>query len=52
MNFKVITIPSDQVDQLENKLNQLLQKPEMQGFRLAASFPTSDFSIIVLIFQK
>jgi hypothetical protein len=52
MNFKVLTMSSDQVDQLEVKLNQLIQKPDFQGFKLAASFPNSDFTTVVLIFQK
>ena len=52
MNIKVFTIPADQVDQLEKKLDDLLQKPDFQGFKIAASFPTSDFKTLVLILQK
>ena len=52
MTTKVFTVPADQVDQLETKLNQLLAKPDFQGYEVAASFPNSDFSKVVFILQK
>lgn len=52
MTTRVFTVPADEIDQLEGKLNQLLQKPEFQGYEVAACFPSSDFSIVVIIFAK
>lgn len=52
MITKIFTVPSDQLDKLETKLNQLLSKPEYHGYEVAASFPNSDFSAIVIILQK
>jgi hypothetical protein len=52
MTTKVFTIPSNEIDQLEAKLNQLLAKPEFQGYEVAASFPNDDFTEVVFILQK
>jgi hypothetical protein len=52
MNIKVFTISADQVDQLEKKLNDLFQRPDFHDFKVAASFPTSDFKTVVVILQK
>jgi hypothetical protein len=50
--IKVVTIPSDQVEQIEQKLNALLALPDFKDFAVAASFPSPDASSIVLILQK
>jgi hypothetical protein len=52
MTTKVFTVPADQLNQLETKLNELFGKPEFKGYQVAASFPNSDFSLIVIILQK
>ena len=52
MTVKVISVPANEVGQLEINLNQLLQTPQFDGFGVAASFLTSDFNTIVLILQK
>jgi len=50
--IKVVTIPSDEIEQIEEKLNALLALPDFKSFAVAASFPTADASSIVLILQK
>jgi hypothetical protein len=52
MTIKIFTVPEDELDQLETKLNQVLAKQEFQGYEVAASFPNSDFSQVVFILQK
>ena len=52
MTIKLVSVPSSEIAQLEAKLNKLLALPEFKGFEIGASFPNSDFSQIVLIFQK
>jgi hypothetical protein len=54
MTIKIRTFSADQIDQLEAKLNEILNKPESIGFTLAAACPieTSDGQVIVIIFQK
>ena len=52
MTTKVFTIPADQIDQLEAKLNELFGKAEFTGYEVAASFPNADFSKVVIILQK
>jgi len=52
MTTKVFTIPANQLDQLETKLNELFGNPEFNGYEVAASFPNSDFSEVVIILQK
>jgi len=54
MTVKIRTFSSDQIDQLEAKLNEMLNKPESTGFTLAAARPieTSDGQVIGIIFQK
>jgi hypothetical protein len=52
MTTKVVAVPTAEIAELETKLNQLLALSAFQGFEIAASFPSSDFTQIVLIFQK
>jgi hypothetical protein len=52
MTIKVVTVRANEVEQLEQKLNALLAVADFQGFSVAASFPSSDASLIVLILQK
>ena len=52
MTTKVVAVPTAEIAALETKLNQLLALPAFQGFEIAASFPSSDFAQVVLIFQK
>jgi len=53
MTTKIFTIPADEIDQLETKLNQLFGEPEFAGYEVAASFvPNADFSQVVIILQK
>lgn len=52
MTIKLVTVPSNEIAQLETKLNKLLALPDFKGFEIGASFPSADFSKIVLILQK
>ena len=52
MTTKVFTIPANEIDQLESKLNQLFGQPAFAGYEVAASFPDSDSNVIVIILQK
>jgi hypothetical protein len=54
MTVKVRTFSADQIDQLEAKLNEILNRPDSAGFTLAAACPiaTPDGQTILLIFQK
>ncbi len=52
MTTKVVSVPTGEIAELETKLNQLLALSIFEGFEIAASFPSSDFTQIVLIFQK
>jgi hypothetical protein len=52
MTTKVFTIPANQIDQLETKLNELFANPDFKGYEVAASFPNADFSQVVIILQK
>lgn len=44
MTIKIRTFSADQIDQLEARLNEILNKPESTGFTLAVACPieTSD----------
>ncbi|HMG05032.1 MAG TPA: hypothetical protein VK581_06190 [Chthoniobacterales bacterium] len=52
MKIKVVTVRASEIDQLEQKLNTLLGLPDFKGFSIAASFPSADASLIILILQK
>ncbi len=52
MKVKVRTVESSKLDQLENILNELLQKPAYRGFGLVSAFPGPDYAKVVLVFQK
>jgi hypothetical protein len=52
MTSKVVAVPTAEIAELEPKLNQLLALPAFKDFEVAASFPSSDFTQVVLIFQK
>jgi hypothetical protein len=48
---KVFTISADDIDQ-RNKAERLIRQPEFNGYEVAASFPSADFSKVVIILQK
>lgn len=54
--IRAATLPDDQIDQIENKINALLKTPAFAGYSLASAFlvPGSDneSGTIVFIFQK
>jgi len=54
--IKAATLPDDQIDQIENKINALLKTPAFAGYSLASAFlvpgSDNDSGTIVFIFQK
>jgi hypothetical protein len=54
MTIKVRSLPGEQVDQLETKLNEILSKPESAGYLLVTVCPitTSTGQVLLLVFQK